>query len=495
MAGLELTRGDESRLEGAPYQDLPGYADYVDAVAAKLLAEDADGLFANDRELAREQAKMMVNAELDAQRQRRAQADAAVTAAYAERQKERAKARGVDPETMPYTATASDVQRANMPPEALKDLFLREQDTADIIARGLREGKPTFEAEGDLAFLRERNASREGMAMRQAIRERRGQYYEMPDGTRIPVGREPTAADMREEEAWHDWRDETPGSDRQAKYNPAGYEEFREGVRQEIRNRAREQLATYGDGLADPTKKQLDARDDRKASEERVRKAQRGRFYQDKLMIDAGVATPRPGPDAGIEELERAAFRNRYARRQAELESRKQARIDQAMMAGGQPTGGPLGTRATTTAINQLGPGWREIALLDRLTQGRVGGPTPLGVEQFQAQAIAQGVGRALTGALANINPQAAEVMSRQRDMALRQKAGAAKHAAWDGSEKTDAVKALEKEGATGAEINAIMTDLFGPNWSEDMIDARPEKAEAVREAAAGVMEALPPGV
>lgn len=474
MAGLELTRGDESRLEGAPYQDLPGYADYVDAVAAKLLAEDADGLFANDRELAREQAKMMVNAELDAERQRRAQADAAVTAAYAERQEKRAKARGVNPETMPYTATAGDVQRANMPPEALEDLLLREQDTADRIVLGLRQGTPTFEDEGDLTFLRERNPSRKDMALRQAIRERRGQYYEMPDGTRIPVGREPTAADMREEEAWQDWRDETPGSDRQAKYNPAGYEEFREGVRQEIQDRARQQLETYGDGLAEPTPEQKKARGARKDSEKRVREAQRGRFYRDKLMVDAGVAAQRPGPEAEIEELERAAFRGRYAARQAELAARKQARIDQAMMAGGQPTGGPSGTRATTTAINQLGPGWREIALLDRLTQGRVGGPTPLGVEQFQAQAIAQGVGRALTGALANIDPRAAEVMSRQRDIALRQKAGAAKNAAWAGSQKTDAVKAMEKEGATRGEIDTIMTDLFGPNWSDDMVGAPP---------------------
>jgi hypothetical protein len=73
-------------------------------------------------------------------------------------------------------------------------------------------------------------------------------------------------------------------------------------------------------------------------------------------------------------------------RRNAELSARRQARIDQAQMAGGQPTGGPFGTRATTTAINQLGPGWREIALLDRLTNGRVGGPTPLGVDAMGAQ-------------------------------------------------------------------------------------------------------------
>jgi hypothetical protein len=43
------------------------------------------------------------------------------------------------------------------------------------------------------------------------------------------------------------------------------------------------------------------------------------------------------------------------------------------------------GGRGVVNAINQLPEEWRNIALLDRLTQGRVGGPTPLGVQAVGA--------------------------------------------------------------------------------------------------------------
>lgn len=424
MAGLRLTRGGESRLGGAPYQELPGYADAVDAVAAKLLEEDTDGLLANDQELARERAKLILNSQLDAHRNASAERQAQVAEDYGRRQDDRVQARGVDPETMPYGASASDVRLANRPFADASAQLGMEQDAADRVVRGLREGTPTFEAQGDLDFLRERGdmnplagPGRTDMAMRGAIRERRGQYYEMPDGTRIPVGREPTAAEIRAEREWQDWTNETPGTERQALYNPAGYEQFREGVRQDIQDSARADMATYGTGTDEQllnsaesgnrmAAQQYRNRQARRDSEERVRNAQRGRFYQDKLMVDAGVSAQRPGPGATVEELERAAFRNRYARRQAELESRKQARIEQAQLAGGQPTGGPFGTRATTTAINQLGPGWREIALLDRLTNGRVGGPTPLYVEAANASSAAQMAQQAMVAFLRN-NPGA----------------------------------------------------------------------------------------
>lgn len=411
-----LERGSESRLDGAPYTDLPAYADTVESIAIALMEQDdADGSprFMGDIKRARDVARAQVDSQLDAIRRRSAETQARTAEDYRRRQQDLAQARGADPEAMPYTATAGDVQRANMPPEALEDLLLREQETAGRIVRALREDKPPFEAEGDLAFLRERNASRKDMATRQAIRERRGQYYEMPDGTRIPVGREPTAADMREEEGWQDWRDETPGSDRQAKYNPAGYEEFREGVRQEIQDRARQQLETYGDGLANPTQKQLDAREARKASEERVNNSPwQVRQRRQQLAMRAGL-TPAQAAEAISEKYvadgaplsfeDQLRMRGDLSRIEAR-QLRKDKVAQQAELAGGQPTGGPFGTKATTTAINQLGPGWREIALLDRLTQGRVGGPTPLGVDAVGAQNAMRMLD---AQALAGMNPAA----------------------------------------------------------------------------------------
>lgn len=400
---MTLTRGDDSRLGGAPSQDLPSYADAVDRISRAMFAQDPakyGGELSNAREDAIAYIKQQEAQKQAAAAQRRAEGQRAVSQRAAERQARY----GVDPEALPYATSARDIQEANRPRQEAEAALEMEQGLAADIIRGSREGQRNWEAEGDLAYLRERG-ERNPMAgpgqrdldVRRRLMEQRGQFYEMPDGTRIPVGRDPTAAEMRGFREFEDWTNETPGTERQALYNPAGYEEFREGVRQDIQDRARAEMSFYGTGPDDNgrrarlglpllTADQETRRADRAESENRVRQAQRGRFYQDKLMVDAGVAAPPPGPGAGIEELERAAFRNRYARRQAELAARKQARIDQAQMAGGQPTGGAFGTRATTTAINQLPDGWREIALLDRLTNGRVGGPTPLGVQAVGAQ-------------------------------------------------------------------------------------------------------------
>jgi hypothetical protein len=414
---------------------------------------DKEGaLYGGDPSNAKADAEKWANDYIEGQRQKtaanRAAAEAMAQQNADARGRQRSAARGVAPESLPMdeygSVSGRTVQEANRPQDEAEAVLAMEQDAADRIARGLREGTPTFEAQGDLDFLRERGdknptagPGRTDMAMRSQIRERRGQYYEMPDGTRIPVGREPTAADIRAEREWQDWTNEAPGTERQALYAPEEYERFREGVRNDIRDNARRDMATYGTGpdwklqaeadeamrtaeaaevgqflggLSGPTQNmlrgplvgtdlarltpgntsqagaQLAARQERKASEERVRNAQRGRFYEERLRADAGLAPQSLGPNPTIDQLERAAYTQRYTKRQRELEARKQNRIDQAMMAGGQPTGGPFGTRATTTAINQLGDGWREIALLDRLTNGRVGGPTPLGVDAVGAQ-------------------------------------------------------------------------------------------------------------
>jgi hypothetical protein len=225
------------------------------------------------------------------------------------------------------------------------------------------------------------------------------------------------------------WANQNPGTERQAIYAPEDYEKFREGVRNDIRDNARQDMATYGTGSDDQLKdaiergnrtagEQYKKRQERKASEERVRNAQRGRFYEERLRADAGLAPQSLGPNPTIDQLERAAYTQRYTKRQRELEARKQNRIDQAMMAGGQPTGGPFGTRATTTAINQLGDGWREIALLDRLTNGRVGGPTPLGVDAMGAQNALRFLNNE---AIAGMDPLRRAQAQAQLDMQRRQ--------------------------------------------------------------------------
>jgi hypothetical protein len=420
---MTLTRGDDSRLDGAPSQELPNYADMVDKVATMIFNQDP-ARYGGEVSNARSEAVAYIK-QKEAEKQAAAAAQrAAGQRAVAERDAARDARRGVDPEAIPYATSSRDIQEANRPIGEAEAALEMEQVAADDIIRGSREGQRNWVAEDELRFLRERGEQnplagpgQRDLDVRRRLMEQRGQFYEMPDGTRIPVGADPTAASMRNLRGFEDWANETPGTERQALYNPAGYEQFREGVRNDIRDNARADEAKYGTGsdaqLLDAAENgnrmaadQYKNRQARRQSETRVRNAQRGRFYEDKLMVDAGIVPPKPEPGANIEQLERAAFRGRYARRQNELAARKQARIDQAMMAGGQPTGGPFGTRATTTAINQLGPGWREIALLDRLTQGRVGGPTPLAVEGANAAAAAQMAQQAMVAFLRN-NPGA----------------------------------------------------------------------------------------
>jgi hypothetical protein len=308
----------------------------------------------------------------------------------------------VNPESLPVDAygavSGRTVQEANRPlPEAEAALGL-EQDAAARIARGYREGRRNWEAESEYQFLQERG-ERNPLAsqgdrdvdVRRRVMQQRGQFFEMPDGTLIPVGAEPTAADIRNEREWQEWVGQNPGSERQARYDPQGYEQYREGVREDIRNRAKWEEMTFGAGpdrAVSPLQRQN--REARRASEERVRDAQRGRFYQDRLLVDQGVAVSPPGPDATVDELERAAFRDRYARRQADLQGRKQALIRTR--------------QAQTNPLEYMNrddiSDWNRFAAAQSVLGGRVRGATPNDVaaarnEQLTALGlrVAQGQG------------------------------------------------------------------------------------------------------
>lgn len=412
MAGLQLTRGEESRTGGAPFIPVDMRDEYLRVRTRELMALDPE----MDELVAAQQAQ----AEIDAATARRQQQEAEMAARSAARQAERAAARGVNPESLDFQASARDVQLMNRTPEEAEAILRGEEATANRIIRGSREGRRDWEAESDRNYQLERGEQNPlagdgntDMAIRRRLMEERGQFFEMPDGTRIPVGADPTAASMRNLRGFEDWANETPGTERQALYNPAGYEEFREGVRQEIQDRARQQLETYGDGLANPTQKQLDAREARKASEERVNNSPwQVRQRRQQLAMRAGL-TPAQAAEAISEKYvadgaplsfeDQLRMRGDLSRIEAR-QLRKGKVAQQAELAGGQPTGGPFGTKATTTAINQLGPGWREIALLDRLTQGRVGGPTPLGVDAVGAQNAMRMLD---AQALAGMNPAA----------------------------------------------------------------------------------------
>jgi hypothetical protein len=459
-----LTATPEERLDGAPSQGLPSYEDRVNQLALYLVSEDAEGaLYGGDPANARADAIKLLSQEVEAERaqadQMRAQGQQQAAQASAARRAQRAAAQGVVPEDLPAdefgNVSARTTQEANRPLDEQEAALLMEQDAADRVTRGLREmpgGRSDWAAEAEYDFLRDRGERRPGapagkrdIDYRNRLMLERGQYVTMPDGSKAPMGREPTQAEIDALMQHDDWVNETPGSSRQAVYDPQAYETYREGVRQDIQDRARADADFYGPGnerqlkervqTGDPVAQdQYDRRVERNAAEDRVINSdwQTRRRMERLAMRDHGdPARARSELDAALAERDKdltpeQLFMEKKRRggnlgRIADQEARRGLVREQAMLAGGQPTGGPGGTRATTNAINELGPGWREIALLDRLTQGRVGGPTPLGVQAANMENSIPVIRSILAGAAQGMDPASQEERRQARDMALAQ--------------------------------------------------------------------------
>lgn len=94
--------------------------------------------------------------------------------------------------------------------------------------------------------------------------------------------------------------------------------------------------------------------------------------------------------------------------RNDELRARRDTLREQRML--NAPGGAGL-----VNAINQLPPDWRNIAILDRITQGRVGGPTPLGVDAVGAQNAMRFMNNS---AFANLDPRLNDLRMTQQTMA-----------------------------------------------------------------------------
>lgn len=468
---MTLTRGDDSRLDGAPSQDLPNYADMVQEYAIYLVSQDKDGaLYGGDPANARQDAIRYVKQQ-EAQKQAEKQAAEASRRADAQRGiAERAAARearmGVDPEALPYATSARDIQEANRPlPEAEAALEMEQALAADII-RGSREGKRNWEAEYDLQSLQERGErnplaapGQRDLDVRRRLMEQRGQFYEMPDGTRIPVGAAPTAASERNLREFDAWANEDQGSERQARYDPQAYGQYREGVRQGIQERALKDMQDFGTGPADSlarkdaglpalTDAQRENRERRSRSEDRVAEAQRevdiARLArkagvsreQARQMMDAGrsavlqgrqgdageagPAGPAGAPLTAAERrLEAQRLRDMANTRQDALRAQDKA-LRQDTLRNQRLLLAP-GGKGVANAINELPEGWRQIAILDRITNGRRGGATPLDVEAQQISNTLPVFRNMVTGLMQDIDPREADDRQMQRQIMLAQ--------------------------------------------------------------------------
>lgn len=510
---LALTSGGESRLDGAPDQLLPPYEDSVEALAQALLAEDEDGVYGGDINMAREAARMQLgemNARSVASRQ-------AAAAAGAERNRMRAgrQAGGrpmeVEEAELGAVQQYADAEIADMrnpvgrgmqgrgptrgsaawDAQSLRhnadDLPYKSADEQSIREEYLRRfGRPPRTAEevqlmrdllGDEAEERmggagtwgeqkpfrseaERDAyramtpdqmsqeqldmmqvqgggmgSQQGWSlvyhpdtgrltpMQRAPAPEETPPYGFPDGSRVKTGERVEFVPQPEsDEAKAVWNitseyETNPGfSNAMTGGQRVGPGVDNMQVQPGLRNPALERDGYVprwmegpqgGEWVYDLAPQRRGAlvrdRDNWQERQRRQRLAMRnGRSAKDAAALVGGQYEKEGRPLSFEDQLR---MEGDLARMQGKRDRRSRV-ADQAQMAGGQPTGGPFGTRATTTAINQLGPGWREIALLDRLTNGRVGGPTPLAVEGANAAAAAQMAQQAMVAFLRN-NPGA----------------------------------------------------------------------------------------
>jgi hypothetical protein len=454
---LGLTAGREERMDGAPDPILNLQEERVQAIIAHLMAKDTDGaLFQGDPANARDLAVRLMNEEAWKHAdEQKAAARQAASQASADRRAQRAAARGVVPEDLPAdefgNVSPRTVQDANKPLDVQEAELEQYQGVAAAEIRDLREGRFHGAAAQQRQYAQDyglgAERSRTGKTDLDYLREQQEHqgFLRTGRGELIPMGPAPTPENIESRRVFDEWANQTPGTTRQQLYDPAAYETHREGVRQDIQDRARADAAAYGTGnesqlkervqAGDPVaEEQYDRRVERKQSEDRVIKSdwQTRRRMERLAMRDHGdPARARSELDAALAERDKdlspeERFMEQKRRggnlgRIADQEARRDLVREQAMLAGGQPTGGPGGTRATTNAINQLGPGWREIAMLDRLTQGRVGGPTPLGVQAANMENSIPVIRSILAGAAQGLDPASQEDRRLTREMQLAQ--------------------------------------------------------------------------
>jgi hypothetical protein len=304
---------------------------------------------------------------------------------------------------MPPRQAAETAARQVMPPRQEREYesFPPPRTVADTSYEGYTDEElaTIYRIEAEREMVGQPYSQSRQTNVRQALRDRglesgNGADVDNLAGAATAFGMEPDLGGSVSQRGFSEWANATPGTERQARYAPAEYEQFREGARQDIQDRARADAEKYGTGpddngrrarmdLAALTPDQETNRADRAESEDRVRRLQRGDFYEDRLAVDGGTEPPeQAGPRS---PAERAAFRQRYAARQEELASRKQALIRTR-----QAQTNPL------EYMNRDDIGeWNRMIVANRFLAPRgYRGATPLDVDQAREQAKAAIQGR-----------------------------------------------------------------------------------------------------
>jgi len=352
-------------------------------------------------------------------------------------------AQGVDPSTAAQEAARSVMSAGNgaeldnlegaaaplgvEPLPAEERALAQEQGLAAEMTAGYRSGQRNFQAEGDYQYAQEQGlggfeqgAGKTDLDLRRRLQDQQG-FIRTQQGM-VPVGPQITPERVQALGDFMEFANETPGTARQAQYDPESYEQFREGVRNDIRQGAQKEMATYGTGSAEQLRQsaeagnlaaaeQLARRAERAASEDRVRIAQRGRpdFYEERLRAASGFGPAGFADPAAptVAELESAAYRQRYDTRQADLASRKQALIRTR--------------QAQTNPLEYMNRddigGFNQMVAADAMLRRGYRGATPLDVEAEVAKAEAlQQLRMSLGQGAQTMDPIAREALSQKVD-------------------------------------------------------------------------------
>jgi hypothetical protein len=183
---------------------------------------------------------------------------------------------------------------------------------------------------------------------------------------------------------------------------------------------------------------------------------------------DAGKPAPALGSHAMYDRARDQAQTNRDRDRLERVKAARQA----AMLAGGQPTSGPGGTRAFSAGLGMLPDDWRNQVMANQLSGGLIRGATPNDVTAAQNQQLTELGQRVATGqgfAQGAADFEALRYKERlQQEQRIRQGraiANNARRGASDaGSAERRAREALadHENGYSNEEIDAILNETSG---------------------------------
>lgn len=259
-------------------------------------------------------------------------------------------------------------------------------------------------------------------------------------------------------------------------YQKPTFDEFvADQSQQQVRERANQDIATYGRSAATANDEQRDNRAKRTADENQMRGTRIDGIIN---RLASQTGTPRSEIRARLAGLQEPDFEgNKAIDLDDGLSPQEVAMLGQpftddardrkdmevaADRAFNKRRGRMAGSNLRANAANN----WNDMpADWQNFVRAGGKGATPLDVEGRQLEQAARWAGQAVTGAIAGGagSGQALQLRQEQRMQELRSIAGKAKHESWGPTyARTDVEETLDKAGASPEEKQMILGELFG---------------------------------